>query len=226
MGTWEGLGLPINGEFYRYDNDQVQTLFVEESGIFNLTVANTTDTMDNALAITYTTSGTLASGYGNVFYTALNVGGTSAGNISVQQHNAFGADITVDGTHTCGIGGMYIYIAEGTATLTAANIYGAYMDLTEMGAVDYLTCLQLHKSNTTVATTVDSFIMFQMGGGTTGDMFTFVGASRPTYFLRLTNGGNNGFVDDTASDTNDVAPHRLACRIADTTFYLYLYADS
>ena len=142
-GTFEGLGVPLFGEFYRYTSAQVETLYVEDNGVMNLTVANTTDTMDNAFNVSYSCSGTYASGYGHGVHVDMAVNGTSAGAFSSQQFNAFGADVTINGVHTCGIGGLYVYIAEGTATLDTAQVYGGYFDMTACGATDYFSCITL-----------------------------------------------------------------------------------
>ena len=224
MGTWEGLGLPAYGEFYRYDNDQVQTLYVEESGIMNLTVANTTDSMDNTLAITNTYSGTVT-GYGNTFYANLQVGGTSSGGASATQYNAFGADITINGTHASGIGGIYVYICEGTATLTDAEPYGGWFDIMELGATNKLSCIRLSKQNTTLGTSVDAFIHCALdGSGTARSLIHMEGTGRPTYFLSHTASTAGGYLDATAGQSGDTPVGRIAVLNNAEVVYLYLFA--
>ena len=224
-GTYEGLSVPINGEFYRYTSGQVQTLFVEDNGVFNLTVAQTADATDQALAVSYSTSGTVASGYGAGVFVSMNVSGTSTGAFSTTQQNAFATDVTVNGTQTCGIGGIYVYIAEGTATLTSAQIYGGYFDIgTDMGACDYLSCITLDKHNTTKGTTVDAFILVQLqGGGTASTVLHMQGTDKPAYFLQHSHGTTSGYLDATARAAASSA-HNLAVRVGGTTFYIPLLA--
>lgn len=208
--SFEGLGLPRLGEYQQEqqtvaddmvtltggtsqtgdffvceDVDGTEKFYIEADGVTNLVITNTTDTMDNALSVHYTTSGTYASGYGQGMHVNLQVGGTSSGGFASQQHNAFGADVTVNGTHTCGIGGLYVYMCEGTATLTSAQVYGGYFDIgTDFGAVDYLSCITLDKHNTTKGTTVDAFINCQLqGSGTATSLINMQGSGKPTYFL-------------------------------------------
>ena len=226
-GTMEGLSVPIYGEFYRYSADQTQNLYVEDDGVWNLTVSNTTDTHDNIFAITYTTSGTYASGYGNVCYVAMNVGGTSSGGASTHQFNAFGTDITINGTHTAGIGGMYVYIAEGTATLTSAQVYGGWFDIMEIGQTDYLSCLRLSMQTTTIATAIHSFIHCALdGSGTATSLIAMQGSGRPTYFLSHSIQTAGGYYDATAGASDDTPVGRLAVNLAGTAAYIYLFAGS
>lgn len=226
-GTFEGLGTPLFGEFYRYSDAGVETLYVEDNGVFNLTVAHTaTASTDNALAVSYSVSGTaVASGYGTAIYANLNVAGESTGGFASLQQNAFAADVTVNGTQTCGIGGIYIYMAEGTATLTSAQVYAGYFDIgTDFGAVDYLSCITLDKHNTTKGTTVDAFILCQLQGSGTGtSLIQMQGPAKPTYFLNCSSGSIQGFFDATAGDGADTPSGRLAVRIGSTTHYLYLF---
>ena len=226
-GTYEGLSVPIFGEFYRYTEAQVQTLFVEDTGIFNLSVTHTsTAGTDNAIDVTLAITGTaVASGYGSGVHVGMTVGGVSSGGFASLQQNAFAADVTVNGTQTCGVGGLYVYMAEGTATLTSAQVYGGYFDIgTDFGAVDYLSCITLDKHNTTKGTTVDAFILCQLQGSGTGtSLIQMQGPAKPTYFLNCSSGSIQGFFDSTAGQSGDTPTGRLAVRIGSTTHYLYLF---
>ena len=222
-GTMEGLSVPINGEFYRYSASQVQNLFVEDSGVTNLTVKYTGTTADQALAVDYSTSGTQASGYGAGIFVGLGVAGTSTGGFASTQQNAFATDVTVNGTHTCGIGGLYVYLAEGTATLTTAQIYGGYFDIgTDFGTVDYLSCITLDKHNTTKGTTVDAFILCQLQGSGTGTtIIQMQGPAKPTYLLNMSDATVAGMLD---ADSRQAATStsNLAVRVGGTTKYIQL----
>lgn len=224
-GTFEGLSLPIFGEFYRYSEGGTQNLFVEDNGIFNLTVEHTTTTSaDNAFDVALTVSGTaVAGGYGSGVHVGMAVGGVSSGSISGLQHNAFAADVSIGGTQTCGVGGLYIYLSENSATLTSARVYGGYFDIgTDFGTVDYLSCIVLDKHNTTKGTTVDAFILCQLqGSGTASSLIRMQGGAKPVYFLDMSDGAAAGFLD-TDSRQAATSTNNLAINIAGTTKYIQL----
>ena len=224
-GTFEGLGVPNIGAFYRYNEAGTQTLLVDDNGAFNLTVGYSGVATDQAIAVAYSPNGTVASGYGAGVYVSLAVSGTSTGAFSTTQQNAFATDISVNGVQTCGIGGIYVYIAEGTATLTSAQIYGGYFDIgTDFGTVDYLSCITLDKHNTTKGTTVDAFILCQLQGGGTGtSLIHMQGTDKPDYFLNMNDGTESGFLDNTARDAASSA-HNLVVRVSGTSFYVPLIA--
>ncbi len=230
-GTYEGLSVPIFGEFYRYTEGQVQTLFVEDNGIFNLSVTQTsTAGADNALDVTLSITGTaVASGYGSGVHVGMSFGENfvSSGGFASLQQNAFAADVTVNGTHTGGVGGLYVYMAEGTATMTSAQVYGGYFDIgTDFGTVDYLSCITLDKHNTTVGTTVDAFILCQLQGSGTGTSLIHMnGPGKPAYFLNC-DVTAEGFFDITAGQSGDTPAARLAVRTGGSTMYLYLFTAS
>ncbi len=224
-GTFEGLSVPIFGEFYRYSADQTQNLFVEDSGVFNLTVEHTMTTgADNSIDVTLTISGTaVASGYGSGVHVGMAVGGVSSGSISVLQQNAFAADVSVGGTQTGGVGGLYIYMSQSGATLTSARVYGGYFDIgNDFGTVDYLSCIVLDKHNTTKGTTVDAFILCQLqGSGTASSLIRMQGGAKPVYFLDLSDGAAAGFLDATSRDSAG-STNNIAVNIAGTTKYIPL----
>ena len=222
-GTFEGLSVPVFGEFYRYSEAQTENLKVDDNGAFNLTVGYSGVATEQAIAVAYSPNGTVASGYGAGVYVSLAVSGTSTGAFSTTQQNAFATDISVNGTHTCGIGGIYVYLAEGTATLTTAQIYGGYFDIgTDFGTVDYLSCITLDKHNTTVGTTVDAFILCQLQGSGTGTtMIQMQGGAKPTYFLNMSDATVAGFLD---ADSRQAATStsNIAVRVGGTTKYIQL----
>ena len=196
-GTAEGIGVPRFGAYYRYSEAQTQNLAVADGGEHTHTITNATATGANAIDVGYTYSGTVTSGYASCFHAGLAVGGTSSGAFATTQYNAFAADVTVNGTHTAGIGGIYVYMAEGTATLTSAQVYAGYFDIgTDFGTVDYLSCLTLDKHNTTKGTTVDAFINCQLQGSGTGtSLINMQGPAKPTYFL-TTHANTGGFIEN------------------------------
>ena len=196
-GTAEGIGVPRFGAYYRYSEAQTENLAVTDGGVHTLTIANTT-TATNGIGVDTTYSGTYASGYGSGVHVGLAVAGTSTGGFASCQLNAFAADVSVNGTHTCGIGGIYVYMAEGTATLTSAQVYAGYFDIgTDFGTVDYLSCITLDKHNTTKGTTVDAFINCQLQGSGTGtSLINMQGPAKPTYFLTANADMTAGFIEN------------------------------
>ena len=225
MGTYEGLSVPIFGEFYRYSADQTQNLFVEDDGVHNFTVALDAVGGDNAHALNITSS-TALTGYDQGYYVNLTASGAGAGG----QVHAFAADITISGTPTTSTwyGGMYLYIAGG-GTLTNAVVYGIYVDFVEMGSADYSCNLFLSRSNSNKATSVDTFILMSMQGSTpaTSSAIYFQGNRYPTYFLELASATPvSDMYDETAGQSGDTPTGRLAVSINGTVRYIYLFVAS
>jgi hypothetical protein len=223
-GTFEGLGVPIYGPYYRYKEDQTETLYVEDTGVTNMAV--TTASADNVLAITHTASAAITSGYDQSIYVALNISSTSTGGNATQRH-AFAADITINGTHASFIGGGYIYIAKGTATLTSAAVYGLCLDIQELGAVDYLTNLWLQRSSSSTQTGIDSFILFsdQGASGKATTLFYVQGVTFPSYLFQFASNTSNGFFSTTAAGVAPASTGSLKIYAGTTTHYIKLQAS-
>lgn len=224
-GTFEGLSVPLFGEFYRYSADQTQNLFVEDDGVTNHTVALDAVGGDNAHVVNITSSSALT-GYDQGYYVNLTASGAGAGG----QVHAFAADITISGTPTTSTwyGGMYLYIAGG-GTLTNAIVYGIYVDIVEMGTADYNCNLFLSRSNSNKATTVDTFIMMAMQGSTpaTSSAIYFQGNRYPTYFLELASAATvSDMYDEDAGDESDAGVGNLAVSINGTVRTIRLFADT
>ena len=223
-GTYEGLGVPLFGPYYRYSANRTENLSVSDAGVTALTVAYTGIAASKAFTVNYSVSGSdIASGYGAGVHVNLGIDGSSTGAFASYQQNAFSPDVTINGTPTGGIGGLYVYISKGTATLTSAVVYGGYFDIgNELGATDYLSCVTLDKHNTTVGTTVDAFILCQLQGSGTGTtMIHMQGPAHPTYFLSFNSIAGTGCVDATGSRTmTEVAS--IAVNIAGTKMLIPL----
>ncbi len=225
MGTYEGLSVPIFGEFYRYNASQTQTLFVEDTGVTNLSV--TPGAMDNVFAITHTANYAGSSGYDQSIYVALNISGTTTGAGATQRH-AFATDITINGTHASYIGGGYIYIAEGTATLTSGFVYGFNIDIQELGQCDYLVNLWLQRSGSSTTSGLDAYILFSDQGtsGKARTMFYMQGITFPNYFLQIAADTTNGFFDTSTSfGTSPPVTGALKIMAGTTTHYIPLHAS-
>ena len=186
-------------------------------GSFDLVNTNTSATADNVIDVKYTTSGSLASGYDQGVYVALNLSGTTSGGTATQRHS-FATDISISGTHASWIGGGYVYIS-GSGTLTSGVVYGLNLDIQELGQCDYIANLFLQRSSTsTAATTVDAYILCA-GQGTASSAATimYVQGKAPTYFLQMAADTANGFLDLSAP-ASMTADRCLKVRLGTTNY--------
>ena len=104
MGTYEGLSVPIYGEFYRYDASGTQTLYVEDDGVWNFTHTSTNTAGENVVALTLTDSATITSGYSQGFYVNHTTSGSYTGGGA--QINSIAVDLTLGGTIACEAEGL------------------------------------------------------------------------------------------------------------------------
>ena len=190
-GTFEGLSLPIFGEFYRYSEGGTQNLFVEDDGVHNFTITKTGAAADALFAFDVSDETTFSSGYASVIYIAYAGEGEKTGSISGTQSNMIAMDITLN--DSCSLTtGMYLYFMEGAGDGPAStdDVAGIDIYIEELGQLDYLTCLWLEKNNTTAATSRDCFILCNQHSGTTTALIAMQGTI-PTYFLTVqaTEGG-------------------------------------
>jgi len=179
---------------------------------------------DNLFSITVTDASTVTSGYLQSFYTSFTTSGSySTGSTQI---NAYAVDLLLGGTVACEAEGMYIYVGpSGTPTLTSANINGLNIYMDELGAApSVLSCLQLHKGNTTQGSSVDSFIYMRLEGlAPAGSMIEKGGtATNPEYFL-ISNAADGMIVAYSASDA---ASKALRVKLAGTVYNIPMVADS
>lgn len=202
-GTYDGLSVPLYGGYVRGSSDQTTTLTVAASNnAHDFVMAHSATTADNMFGLDVDVSGSFSSGYTNCFYVDLKVSGNLGGGVASNQVNAFGADITLDGTSSAaGYGGMYIYIAKsGTWSDTSAVVYGACLDIQEVGSVDYKCNLWLQNSSSTAAS-VDAYILISgqgASGGINSPLFYVQGQTYFPYLLKLQTDGASGFFQKTA----------------------------
>lgn len=181
----------------------------------------------NAFELTVADATTPASGYAHGIHVTYNKSGVDTGSgCSTMQFNAIGADVTLSGTGggTAGYYSLYTYVQKsGSPDLSSCAIFGANLELTEMGATDYFGGLWINKYNTTLGTSIDSFILCsnQASGVTTAGIY-FQG-TKPTYFLQFASA--DGFLTVDAGTPGANSTHKIACRIGGTTAYIPLYAD-
>ena len=177
--------------------DAKLTLVGVASTILTITSTLTGATADDATEITVTNSQTCSSGYAHALHINLTKSGTTSGGCSVTQFNGIGIDYTISGGGSSGYYGLYAYIAKsGSPDLSAAAVFGAVLDVTEVGAVDYIGGLWLNKYNTTKGS-LDAFIlMANQGSGVTKTGFYFQGTNLPDYLITLASANANDMLVD------------------------------
>lgn len=181
---------------------------------------------DNIMELTFADSTTPASGYSHGIHIGYTKSGTDTGSgCSVMQFNGYGIDYTISGgTSGAGFYAFYAYVAKsGSPTLTNAAIFGANLEMNEMGATDYFGGLWLNKYNTTLGTSIDAFIlMSNQSTGVTRTCF-YVQGTRPTYFLQMASNAAADMLSDWSAGTT--VTKRLALYFGTTTLYLHCFTS-
>lgn len=183
----------------------------------------------NSFEMTVGDATTPASGYAHGIHVTYNKSGVDTGSgASTMQFNAIGADVTVSGAGggTAGYYSLYTYVQKsGSPDLSNCAIFGANLEMTEMGATDYFGCLWLNKYNTTKGSTTDSFIlMTNQGSGVTESAIDFLGTGYPDYFLKFA-ANSGGFLDAGTGDTAACSGH-IEVNTPSGSKYIRLYASA
>ena len=182
---------------------------------------------DNIWDLTFTDSTTAASGYSHGIHLTYTKSGTTTGSgCSVSQFNAIGIDETISGGGgASGYYGFYIYAAKsGSPDLSSSAIFGANLEMTEMGATDYFGGLWINKYNTTKGS-IDAFILLSNQGSGVTRTCLYVQGDKPDYFLQTAN-----FATDNMLETGDITSGKsctggLRCYFATTVGVIPFYAD-
>ena len=196
-GTFEGLSVPLFGEFYRYSEAGTQNLYVEDDGVHNFTITKTGAAADALFSFAVTDETTFSSGYASVIYIAYAGEGEKTGSISGTQSNLIAMDITLN--DSCSMTtGMYMYFMEGSGDGPAAgdDVHGIDIYIEELGQLDYLSCLHLEMNHTTTATSMDSFIQCTQHGSAAKALISVM-TGHPTYLLTMT-ASEGGFLSASA----------------------------
>jgi len=199
------------------------------SDVLNIVSKISGGSADNGVDLTVDDSSTPASGYAHGFHVAYNKSGVDTGSgISTMQFNAIGADVTISGAGggTAGYYSLYTYVAKsGTPDLSGCGIFGANLEMTEMGATDYFGGLWLNKYNTTKGTSIDAFIlMSNQDSGVTRTCF-YVQGDKPDYFLQTANLASDGFLD-AGTTAGDQCIGHLKVYLGTTTGYINVFSDN
>lgn len=202
-------------------------LGTDSSGALNLTFNDAG--ADNFISVSIVEGTTVTSGYCQPFYANITMDSDAAWSTGNSQLNAFATDITMDGTVSCEVEGMYIYITSSSGTLTSANVSGVVVNMAEMPAPSTRAGIQLHFEGGNVGTSQDAAILIRLEGSSSAltNVFQFAGtaAKKPGYFIATNAGGQaSTFLQaKTVGGTQDVV---LVCNINGSTYWIPLYAAS
>ncbi len=228
MGTYEGLALPVNGEFYHYPSaGSTYNWYVESDGVFNLSVDD--PGRDNAVALTITDGSTAATGYLQGYYVSITTDSTASFTTGNSQINSFAADLFLGGTISCEAECFYGYIAKsGTPTVTSGNISGMVVYIDDLGgAASSRSGIQIHIADGNAAASQDAFIVMRLEGasGAVTNMFQKSGtATNPTYFL-ATN-ATDGMINAGDVVSSGATAQSLVCNINGSVRHIPLYTNS
>ncbi|MGW8179189.1 MAG: hypothetical protein ACWGQW_10585, partial [bacterium] len=222
MATYDGLAVPLYGDYSQYTSSQTAYLAVGTSGQQDFTF--TSVGADNLIAVTVTDSNTVTSGYLQSFYTSVTTSGSyTTGNTQI---NAFAVDLLLGGTVGCEAEGFYAYIAKsGSPTLTSANISGMVVYIDDLGgAPSSRSGIQIHIADGNAASGQDAFITMRLegGSGAVTSMFQKAGtANNPTYFLS-TNATNNMLAAGDYLGGTPASAYGMKCYVNGTVYYIPL----
>ena len=142
-GTYEGLSVPLYGEFYRFNASQTQVWYCDDKGQLDVAVTRVAGdtTADNAMSITVTDAGVVGSGYTRGLYVNYTNTGAKTGAAEV---NVIGADFDASanvGLASCvniytgactgatinHLAGIYMYLDEAAGTV--GTLHGAWIQM-------------------------------------------------------------------------------------------------
>jgi len=229
-GTMEGLGVPLFGGYTSYQSDGTSSyLVVNSDGTHDFTF--TDEGADNFIGVTITDATTISSGYLQAFYTSITQSGGSA-----DQINAFAADITLGGTCSSEISGVYIYFAE-TGTAVFGGIFSGYtVFFTSFASATppaYRAGFHCYSQEPTAtnASGLDAGLLVESAGasGTWGALLGYMGVTPPEYFLYSSSNIPWGattrmcrILGSDAAGTAQVAA-QLRVKIYETEYFIALY---
>ena len=201
----------------------------DSSGAFNMSF--TDPGADNLIAITVTDgSSAVTSGYLQPFYANITLDSDASWSTGSAQINAFATDITLDGTVSCEVEGMYVYITNSSGTITSANISGLVVNIADLGSqASTRAGLQIHIEDGNVAASQDAAILVRLEGssGALTNLIQLSGTAslKPAYFLTTNQGGAASTMvqSKTCAGTQDTV---LVCNINGSTYWIPMYAAS
>ena len=180
-GTYKGLAVPLFGDFEMKQGT---------AGTDHMTLTSVANnTASNIQTIHQTATSAITSGYLQGSYVDLKLGGGATGGLGVQG-NAFATDITLSGTVTAWVTGLYVYVCEGTAAVPTdpAQMDGVMVFFDTLGAGNFSYRAGFHAASqeaTSYVAALDAAFMCECSGaaGTWGAFLGGLGISAPEYFL-------------------------------------------
>lgn len=221
-GTYDGLGVPLNGGYTTYREDgTTSVLTVSSNGVPDWSF--TDQAADNHISLTVTNSTAVSSGYVQGYYVSL----TSTATMTGGQINAIAVDFLLGGTPGVECAGIYVYVAaSGSPTVSSLNGWGLIINMEDMGAAPtHYGGIKIFRNVTNQGSTVDSFMYFyDSGTGVTDSLFIHQGSNQPQYFLKtLSAAPSSGmFQDITITSANSTKA--LATIFNSVIYYIPLHA--
>jgi len=221
-GTYMGLAVPL------YPDSTGLNMVLSTGGAFDVTAVD--PGADNLFAIDVDDGSTVTSGYLQPFYASITLDSDASWTTANAQINAFSTDITLDGTVSCEVEGMYVYISSSSGTITSANISGFVVYIDDLAASPSTRAgIQIHIADGNVGSTQDAAILVRLEGSSSAltNLIQLAGtaAQKPAYFLATNQGGaaSSLIQSKTAAGTQNLV---LVCNINGSTYWIPMYAAS
>ena len=223
MATYDGLAVPLYGE---------STITQQVKGTDILTLATVADanTGVNVMRANITATSAQTSGYIQGFYVNLDLDGGGTGGQTTQA-NAFATDITIDGTFSSGVWGMYVYVQEGStgSTPAAGALAGVQTYFAAFGAtMDYRIGFWATSAETATyqATGVDGAFVAECGAAGSWKNLVVAHGGPPSYFLAFTTAPGEEQMYSTGARGNVAAAASwLKVDVNGTVFWIALHAS-
>ena len=218
-GTFNGLAVPIQGE---------SEIKQETAGTDILTVSSVADaTAANHLRINVTATSAITSGYLQGAMVNLVLGGGMTGGNTVQA-NAFATDITLSGTVTGWVSGMYVYMCEGTSAVPAAGFLSGYVAwFAALGSAALLRAgfhAGSEETSTYSATYDGAFVAECASAGAWKSLLVAYGGP-PEEFLHITEAAEEGMYSTGTRANVAAAVAYLKVNVAGTIMWITLHAS-
>jgi len=217
--SYNGLGVPLYGN---------STMEQQVAGDQPLTIKSVADnTACNLMTVRHTSTSALTAGYTQCYYASMTLTGGLTGGNTVQA-NSFATDITLSGTCTGWITGMYVYICEGTAAVpTNAFLDGYVAWFAALGsAAGQRAGFRAGSEETsTYSATVDGAFVAECGSAGAWKSLLVAYGGPPEEFLHITEAALDGMYSDAVRANIAAAGSWLKVNVAGTIMWIALHAS-
>jgi hypothetical protein len=219
--AYKGLAVPIYGE-------STITQVTEGTDVLTLDSVADANTGVNIQRINITSTSAQTSGYLQGSYVNLNLDGGGTGGQTTQA-NSFATDITIDGTFSSGVWGMYVYAQEGStgSTPTAGALVGVQTYFAAFGAaMDYRVGFWATsaETNSNLATGRDGAFMAECGSAGAWKSMLIAHGGPPGAFLSIYGAPGEEEMYSTRAVAGSTSAY-LKVDVNGTLFWLGLYAS-